>query len=115
MTEVALPASVDTLGYAVFGNCKRLERLYIPASTHHIGADLVKNCPNLRKVTIDPANNEFAFRDGKIVGLTKRAQEQLGQLAHPSVDPKVAFENIPTRRVRKVKAVKRNGKWVEVK
>jgi hypothetical protein len=58
---------------------------------------------------------EFAFRDGKIVGLTKRAQEQLGQLAHPSVDPKVAFENIPTRRVRKVKVVKRNGKWVEVK
>ena len=115
LTEVALPASVDTLGYAVFGNCIRLERLYIPASTHHIGADLVKNCSNLRNVTIDPANNEFAFRDGKIVGLTKRAQEQLGQLAHPSVDPKVAFENIPTRRVRKVKAVKRNGKWVEVK
>ena len=115
LTEVTLPASVDTLGYAAFANCKRLERLYIPASTHHIGADLVKNCPNLREVTIDPANMEFAFRDGKIVGLTTRAQEQLGQIARPAIDPKEAFKNIPTRRVRKVKAVKRNGKWVEVK
>ena len=74
----------------------------------------MKGCPNLREVIIDPANKEFAFRDGKIVGLTKRAQEQLGQISLPSVDPK-NFNQIGTRRVRKVKAVKRNGKWVEVK
>ena len=114
LTEVTLPESIDTLGAGVFENCTLLERLYIPASTHHIGADIVKNCPNLREVIIDPANKEFAFRDGKIVGLTKRAQEQLGQISHPSVDPK-NFNQIGTRRVRKVKAVKRNGKWVEVK
>ena len=109
-----LPESIDTQGSIVFDDCTRLERLYIPASTHHIGADIVKNCPNLREVTIDPANKEFAFRDGKIVGLTKRAQEQLGQIAHPTIDSK-NFNQIGTRRVRKVKAVKRNGKWVEVK
>jgi hypothetical protein len=114
LTEVTLPESIDTLGSIVFDDCTRLERLYIPASTHHIGADIVRNCPNLREVIIAPANKEFAFRDGKIVGLTKRAQEQLGQIALPSVDPK-NFNQIGTRRVRKVKAVKRNGKWVEVK
>ena len=100
----------------VFDDCTRLERLYIPASTHHIGADIVKNCPNLREVIIDPANKEFAFRDGKIVGLTKRAQEQLGQpLVPPTIGTKEAFMKMPTRRVRRVKLVKRNGKWVEVK
>ena len=114
LTEVTLPESIDTLGAGVFENCTLLERLYIPASTHQIGVDLVKGCPNLREVIIDPANMEFAFRDGKIVGLTKRAQEQLGQIAHPAIDPK-NFNQIGTRRVRKVKAVKRNGKWVEVK
>ncbi|WP_084162851.1 C10 family peptidase [Prevotella sp. RM4] len=114
LTEVTLPESIDTLGAGVFENCTLLERLYIPASTHQIGVDLVKGCPNLREVIIDPANKEFAFCDGKIVGLTKRAQEQLGQISHPSVDPK-NFNQIGTRRVRKVKAVKRNGKWVEVK
>jgi hypothetical protein len=114
LTEVTLPESIDTLGAGVFENCTLLERLYIPASTHQIGVDLVKGCPNLREVIIDPANKEFAFRDGKIVGLTKRAQEQLGQFSLPSVDPK-NFNQIGTRRVRKVKAVKRNGKWVEVK
>lgn len=114
LTEVTLPESIDTLGAGVFENCTLLERLYIPASTHQIGVDLVKGCPNLREVIIDPANKEFAFRDGKIVGLTKRAQEQLGQISLPSVDPK-NFNQIGTRRVRKVKAVKRNGKWVEVK
>ena len=114
LTEVTLPESIDTLGSIVFDDCTRLERLYIPASTHHIGADIVKNCPNLREVIIAPANKEFAFRDGKIVGLTKRAQEQLGQIPHPTIDSK-NFNQIGTRRVRKVKAVKRNGKWVEVK
>ena len=114
LTEVTLPESIDTLGAGVFENCTLLERLYIPASTYQIGVDLVKGCPNLREVIIDPANKEFAFRDGKIVGLTKRAQEQLGQISLPSVDPK-NFNQIGTRRVRKVKAVKRNGKWVEVK
>ena len=114
LTEVTLPESIDTLGAGVFENCTLLERLYIPASTHQIGVDLVKGCPNLREVIIDPANMEFAFRDGKIVGLTKRAQEQLGQIAHPAIDPK-NFNQIGIRRVRKVKAVKRNGKWVEVK
>ena len=114
LTEVTLPESIDTLGSIVFDDCTRLERLYIPASTHHIGADIVKNCPNLREVIIDPANMEFAFRDGKIVGLTKRAQEQLGQISLPAIDPK-NFNQIGIRRVRKVKAVKRNGKWVEVK
>ena len=114
LTEVTLPESIDTLGAGVFENCTLLERLYIPASTHQIGVDLVKGCPNLREVIIDPANKEFAFRDGKIVGLTKRAQEQLGQIAHPAIDPK-NFNQIGIRRVRKVKAVKRNGKWVEVK
>ena len=43
--------------------------------------------------------------DGKIVGLTKRAQEQLGQIAHPAIDPK-NFNQIGIRRVRKVKAKK---------
>ena len=114
LTEVTLPESIDTLGAGVFENCTLLERLYIPASTHQIGVDFVKGCPNLREVIIDPANKEFAFRDGKIVGLTKRAQEQLGQIAHPTIDPK-NFNQIGIRRVRKVKAVKRNGKWVEVK
>jgi hypothetical protein len=114
LTEVTLPESIDTLGAGVFENCTLLERLYIPASTHQIGVDLVKGCPNLREVIIDPANKEFAFRDGKIVGLTQRAQEQLGQIAHPAIDPK-NFNQIGIRRVRKVKAVKRNGKWVEVK
>ena len=114
LTEVTLPESIDTLGAGVFENCTLLERLYIPASTHQIGVDLVKGCPNLREVIIDPANKEFAFRDGKIVGLTKRAQEQLGQIPHPTIDSK-NFNQIGTRRVRKVKAVKRNGKWVEVK
>lgn len=114
LTEVTLPESIDTLGAGVFENCTLLERLYIPASTHQIGVDLVKGCPNLREVIIDPANKEFAFQNGKIVGLTQRAQEQLGQISLPSVDPK-NFNQIGTRRVRKVKAVKRNGKWVEVK
>ena len=114
LTEVTLPESIDTLGAGVFENCTLLERLYIPASTHQIGVDLVKGCPNLREVIIDPANKEFAFQNGKIVGLTKRAQEQLGQIAHPTIDSK-NFNQIGTRRVRKVKAVKRNGKWVEVK
>ena len=114
LTEVTLPESIDTLGAGVFENCTLLERLYIPASTHQIGVDLVKGCPNLREVIIDPANKEFAFRDGKIVGLTKRAQEQLGQIPHPTIDSK-NFNQIGIRRVRKVKAVKRNGKWVEVK
>ena len=114
LTEVTLPESIDTLGAGVFENCTLLERLYIPASTHQIGVDLVKGCPNLREVIIDPANKEFAFRDGNIVGLTKRAQEQLVQIPHPTIDSK-NFNQIGTRRVRKVKAVKRNGKWVEVK
>ena len=119
LTEVTLPASVDTLGFAVFANCKRLERLYIPASTHHIGPDLVKNCPNLREVIIDPANNKYAFRYGRIVTLSTRTQEQLGQTVFPMDEAKKAFvkdyNKIPTRRVRRVKLVKRNGKWVEVK
>ena len=119
LTEVTLPASVDTLGFAVFANCKRLERLYIPASTHHIGPDLVKNCPNLREVIVDPANNKYAFRYGRIVTLSTRTQEQLGQTVSPMDEAKKAFvkeyNKIPTRRVRRVKLVKRNGKWVEVK
>ena len=98
-----------------FFNCPNLISIHIPEGVRHILSEtIVKNCPNLREVTIDPANMEFAFRDGKIVGLTKRAQEQLGQIAHPAIDPK-NFNQISIRRVRKVKAVKRNGKWVEAK
>ena len=80
LTEVTLPASIDTLGAGVFRDCQRLERLSIPATTRHIGVDLTRRCPNLREVIIDPANTEFAYHDGQIVGLTKHAQEQLGQL-----------------------------------
>ena len=117
LTEVTLPESIDTLGAGVFENCTLLERLYIPASTHQIGVDLVKGCPNLREVIIDPANKEFAFQNGKIVGLTKRAQEQLGEIRPDPRAPSTLeeFNKSQQRRVRKVKVVKRNGKWVEVK
>jgi len=80
LTEVTLPASIDTLGAFVFNGCRRLERLYIPAATTHIGVGLLKNCPNIREVTIAPANSNFAYRDGQIVGLTERAKLQLGQM-----------------------------------
>lgn len=80
LTEVTLPATIDTLGASVFNGCRRLERLYIPAATTHIGVGLLKNCPNIREVTIDPANSNFAYRDGQIVGLTERAKLQLGQM-----------------------------------
>ena len=112
LTEVTLPASIDTLGAGVFRDCQRLERLSIPATTRHIGVDLTRRCPNLREVIIDPANTEFAYRDGQIVGLTKHAQEQLGQLKRTTP---TTFKVYPSTRVRKVKMVKRNGKWVEVK
>lgn len=112
LTEVTLPASIDTLGAGVFAGCQRLERLSIPAATQHIGVNLTRRCPNLREVIIDPANTEFAYRDGQIVGLTKHAQEQLGQLKRTT---STAYKVYPTKRVRKVKMVKRNGKWVEVK
>ena len=79
LTEVTLPASIDTLGAWVFSGCQRLERLYIPAATTHIGAGLLKNCPNIREVIINPANTNYAYRDGQIVGLTERARLQLGQ------------------------------------
>lgn len=79
LTEVTLPASIDTLGAWVFSGCQRLERLYIPAATTHIGAGLLKNCPNIWEVIINPANTNYAYRDGQIVGLTERARLQLGQ------------------------------------
>ena len=77
----------------------------------------MKGCPNLREVIIDPANKEFAFRNGKIVGLTQRAQEQLGEIrSDPRAPSLEEFQKMSQqRRVRKVKMVKRNGKWVEVK
>lgn len=112
LTEVTLPATIDTLGMAVFENCQRLERLTIPASTRQIGVRLIHRCPNLREVVIDPANTEFAYREGKIVGLTYHAREQLGELKWTR--PKLS-KTYPIKRVRKVKMVKRNGKWVEVK
>ena len=112
LTEVLLPATIDTLGVRVFEGCQRLERLSIPAATRQIGINITKRCPNLREVIIDPANTEFAYRDGQIVGLTKHAQEQLGQFK--SITP-ASFKVYPSKRVRKVKMVKRNGKWVEVK
>lgn len=111
LTEVTLPASVDTLGAGVFEGCQRLERLSIPAATKHIGINITKRCPNLREIIIDPANTEFAYRDGQIVGLTKHAQEQLGQFM-PTPTTSKAY---PSTRLRKVKMVKRNGKWVEAK
>ena len=112
LTEVTLPASIDTLGAGVFAGCQRLERLTIPAATKHIGVNIIKRCPNLREVIIDPANTEFAYYDGQIVGITKHAQEQLGQLKRTAP---TSFKVYPSTRVRKVKMVKRNGKWVEVK
>ena len=117
LTEVTLPESIDTLGAGVFKNCTLLERLYIPASTHQIGVDLVKGCPNLREVIIDPANKEFAFQNGKIVGFTQRAQEQLGEMIRDPRAPTLEefLKMSQQRRIRKVKVVKRNGKWVEVK
>lgn len=111
LTEVTLPSSIDTLGAGVFEGCQRLERLSIPAATKHIGVSLIKRCPNLRKVIIAPANTEFAYRNGQIVGLTKHAQEQLGQVKYTKP---TTIKRVPGTRVRKVKMVKRNGKWVEV-
>ena len=68
---------------------------------------------------VDPANNKYAFRYGRIVTLSTRTQEQLDQTVSPMDEAKKAFvkeyNKIPTRRVRRVKLVKRNGKWVEVK
>lgn len=115
LTEVTLPESVDTLGSLVFENCTRLERLYIPAATRHIGSDILKGCHNLREVIINPANKEYAYREGNIVGLTEHAKEQLGQIAPPAYNREELIKNMGARRVRKVKVVKRNGKWVEVK
>ena len=112
LTEVALPTTIDTLGMAVFENCQRLEHLTIPASTRQIGVRLIHRCPNLHEVVIDPANTEFAYREGKIVGLTRHAREQLGEIKWTRTKPSMTY---PMKRVRKVKMVKRNGKWVEVK
>lgn len=112
LTEVMLPTSIDTLGANVFEGCQRLERLSIPAATKQIGVNTIRRCPNLREVIIDPANTEFAYRSGQIVGLTKHAQEQLGQLKRTAPTTLKAY---PSTRVRKVKMVKRNGKWVELK
>ena len=112
LTEVILPTSIDTLGAGVFEGCQRLERLSIPAATKQIGVNTIRRCPNLREVIIDPANTEFAYRRGQIVGLTKHAQEQLGQLKRPTP---TTIKTYPSTRVRQVKMVKRNGKWVEVK
>lgn len=112
LTEVILPASIDTLGASVFEGCQRLERLSIPVATKHIGVSLIKRCPNLREVVIDPANAQFAYRRGQIVGLTKHAQEQLGQLKRTQP---TTTKTIPATRVRQVKMVKRNGKWVKAK
>ncbi len=112
LTEVILPTSIDTLGAGVFEGCQRLERLSIPAATKQIGVNIIKHCPNLREVIIDPANTEFAYRSGQIVGLTERAQERLGQIKRANPTTIKAY---PSKRVRKVKMVKRNGKWVEVK
>lgn len=112
LTEVTLPSSVDTLGAGVFEGCQRLEHLSIPAATKHIGVNLINRCPNLREVIIDPANTEFTYCDGQIVGLTVYAQEQLGQLKRTTP---TTYKAHSSKRARKVKMVKRNGKWVEVK
>ena len=112
LTEVVLPTTIDTLGASVFENCRRLERLTIPAATRQIGVGLVRRCPNLQEIIIDPRNTEFAFRNGELVGLTKHTQEQLGQVKRT---PQTNYKAYPSTRVRKVKMVKRNGKWVEVK
>ena len=112
LTEVTLPATIDTLGAGVFEGCRRLERVTIPAATRHIGVGVFNRCPNLQEVVIDPANKEFAYSAGQLVGLTTRAKEQLGQLQRSKP---VSLGKIPAQRVRKVKMVKRNGKWVKVK
>ena len=117
LTEVRLPESVDTLGAFVFDGCRRLERLYIPAATTHIGVGLLNGCNNIKIVDINPFNRDFHFSGGKIVGLSRQAQEQLGEIRPDPRAPSTLEEFIKSqqRRVRKVKVVKRNGKWVEVK
>lgn len=62
ITSIAIPESVTDIGYGAF-NGSQLKSLHIPKNAR-ISGSIVAYCESLKKITVDPANQDCAA-DGK--------------------------------------------------
>ena len=63
-TEVAFPATIETIGGGAIAQCSKLRHLTIPASTTTIGESNFTNCPSLDEIEVDEENPNYCDVDG---------------------------------------------------
>ena len=79
---VVLPDGLHEIGDEAFRGCLAIKSFHVPSSVAHIGANAFIQCAECTLFSVDPANRDFASRDGV---LFDRAMATL--VAYPASRP----------------------------
>lgn len=64
-TELRLPNSVETIGYAAFYGCKNLKEIIVPEMCNDVSVSFVDGCTSLADIYVDEGNKTYACYQGK--------------------------------------------------
>lgn len=64
-TELYLPSSVETIGYAAFYSCKNLKEITVPEMCNDVSVSFVDGCTSMTDIHVAEGNQTYASYQGK--------------------------------------------------
>lgn len=69
LTEIALPASLESIELCAFYNCNSLAELVIPANVTFIDYRALQSCASLNVISVEEGNTVYTIKDGSLIEL----------------------------------------------
>lgn len=76
LTNVSVPSSVLTIGFAAFAGCENLTQATLGRGVTNLSRDVFRDCPSLRSINVNPCNAKFSSVQGILFNKPKTTLQQ---------------------------------------